>query len=119
MGDETTKIFLSSKGDQTGLDRDVAAFLDYIEGRAPTGKFVQALAAETERVKEQKETRVEYMTYIMELRREKEEGREEGREGERLSNIRNLMKNTGATAEKAMEMLGIDKASVPKYLSLL
>lgn len=56
-----------------------------------------------------------------------EDGREEGmRQGmergmERgvAHSIRMIMKNTGATAEKAMEMLGIDRGSMQKYLALL
>lgn len=41
MGDETTKIFLNSKGRREGIDSDLAAFLDYIEGKAPKGKFTE------------------------------------------------------------------------------
>ena len=78
MGDETTKIFLSSKGSRDGLDRDVAAFLDYVEGHAARGRFTQSIASEVERVKEHKETRVDYMTLAMELKRQRDSGREEG-----------------------------------------
>ena len=31
MGDETTKIFLNSKGRREGIDSDLAVFLDYID----------------------------------------------------------------------------------------
>ena len=34
-----TKIFLNSKGKREGIDSDLATFLDYIEGKAPKGKF--------------------------------------------------------------------------------
>ena len=44
MGDETTKIFLNSKGKREGIDSDPAAFLDYIEGKAPKGKFTETIA---------------------------------------------------------------------------
>ena len=37
MGDETTKIFLNSKGKREGIDSDLAAFLDYIEGKTQKG----------------------------------------------------------------------------------
>ncbi len=33
MGDETAKIFLNSKGSREGINHDLAAFLDYIEGK--------------------------------------------------------------------------------------
>ena len=39
MGDETTKIFLNSKGKCEGIDSDLAAILDYIEGKASKRKF--------------------------------------------------------------------------------
>ena len=41
MDDETTKIFLNSKGKREGIDSDLAAFLDYIEGKTPKGKFTE------------------------------------------------------------------------------
>ncbi len=49
------------------------------------------------------------------------EARGEARSEERafLSSIRNLMKNAGVSAEKAMDLLGIDAMARSKYLSLL
>ena len=79
MGDETTKIFLNSKGRRDGIDSDLAAFLDYIEGKAPKGKFTETIADAVEVAKKNKEMKVEYMTFFMELRRREEKGREEGR----------------------------------------
>ena len=78
MGDETTKIFLNSKGKREGIDSDLAAFLDYIEGKAPKGKFTETIADAVEVAKENKEMKVEYMTYYMELRRREERGMEKG-----------------------------------------
>ena len=43
MGDDTTKIFLNSKGRREGINRDLAAFLDYIEGKTPQGSSQKAL----------------------------------------------------------------------------
>ena len=78
MGDETTKIFLNSKGRREGINPNLAAFLDYIEGKAPKGKFTETIADAVEAAKENKEMKVEYMTFFMELRRREEKGREEG-----------------------------------------
>ncbi|WP_303105924.1 Rpn family recombination-promoting nuclease/putative transposase [uncultured Mitsuokella sp.] len=80
MGDDTTKIFLNSKGSREGINRDLAAFLDYIEGKTPQGKFAESIAEAVETAKENKEMKVEYMTFYMELRRREEKGRAEGRE---------------------------------------
>ena len=79
MGDETAKIFLNSKGSREGINHDLAAFLDYIEGKSPQGKFTESIADAVEAAKENKEMKVEYMTFFMELRRREEKGREEGR----------------------------------------
>ena len=57
------------KGDSETLDPDVRAFLRYVDGKAAEGKFVKAVEDEVMRVKEHKETRREYMTYAMEIKR--------------------------------------------------
>ena len=84
LNDEATKIFLNSKGDSEMLDPDVRAFLRYVDGKAAEGNFMKAVEAEVMRVKEHKETRREYMTYAMEIKRRElakfQEGREEGRQ---------------------------------------
>lgn len=42
MGDETTKIFLNSKGRREGIGSDLADFRGYTEGKAPNGKFTES-----------------------------------------------------------------------------
>ena len=68
LGDETTKIFLNAKGTKDNVDKDVESFLAYVDGNAAKGKFTQDIAAEVERLKQHNETRVEYMTLMMELK---------------------------------------------------
>ena len=46
-------------------------------------------------------------------------GKAYGEESAFLSSIRNLMKNAGVSAEKAMDLLGIDAMARSKYMSLL
>ena len=46
---------------------------------SPQGKFTESIADAVEAAKENKEMKVEYMTFFMELRRREEKGREEGR----------------------------------------
>ena len=41
----------------------------YVDGKAAEGKFVKAVEDEVMRGKEHKETRREYMTYAMEIKR--------------------------------------------------
>ena len=57
------------KGDSETLDPDIRAFLRYVDGKAAEGKFMKAVEDEVMRVKEHKETRREYMTYAMEIKR--------------------------------------------------
>ena len=84
LGDQTTKLFLNSKGHSDTLDTDIATFLRYVDGHTPEGQFVSEINQEVVRVKKHDETRREYMTFAMEMKRlqtkSHEEGREEGRE---------------------------------------
>ena len=79
MGDQATKIFLNSKGNTEDIDPDIAAFLEYVDGRASERTFIRELAAEVQRVKNHDETRREYMTLAMELERQKRQGYAEGK----------------------------------------
>ncbi|MDY4415844.1 Rpn family recombination-promoting nuclease/putative transposase [Selenomonas sp.] len=79
MGDETTKIFLNSQGNRDGLDPDITAFLDYVNGQAAKGRFAKSIEKEVQKVREHKETRWEYMTLAMELKKQRNEGHAEGR----------------------------------------
>jgi predicted transposase/invertase (TIGR01784 family) len=83
LGDETVKIFLNSKGTIGEVDEDIDKFLAYVDGKAAEGKFTQDVAAEVERLKQHNETRVEYMTLMMELKEQRREGRDEGIESAR------------------------------------
>ena len=125
LGDETTKIFLNAKGTRGNVDKDIESFLSYVDGKAAEGKFAQAIAAEVERVKQHNETRVEYMTLMMELKQQrregynegKAEGKAEGQDSERLNSIRNLMESLHLTAQQAMDALKIPVKEQSKYAS--
>ena len=94
------------KGDSETLDPDVRAFLRYVDGKAAEGAFVQALDTEVKAIKQHKETRREYMTLAMELKRQRqfgrEEGREEGRQEERLKMILAMLRK-GFSVESIAE----------------
>jgi flagellar biosynthesis/type III secretory pathway protein FliH len=91
----------------------------------PQRKFTQDIAAEVERVKQHNETRVEYMTLMMELKQQRREGYAEGeasgitkgQDSERLNSIRNLMESLHLTAQQAMDALKIPAKDQPKYAS--
>ena len=77
LGDDTVKIFLNSKGELGEVDKDIDRFLAYIDGKTAKGQFTKDIAAEAERIKQHKETRLEYMTLMMELKEQRREGWEE------------------------------------------
>ena len=94
------------ESDSETLDPDIRAFLRYIDGKAAEGAFVQALDTEVKSIKQHKETRREYMTLAMELKRQRqfgrEEGREEGRQEERLKMILAMLRK-GFSVESIAE----------------
>ena len=96
LNDGTTKLFLNSTSviphdspdtfPYSNLDDDIFYFLQYINGHAPQGTFVNEIDTEVGKVKENKEMEKSYMTYAMEIERHRREaknigiaiGREEG-----------------------------------------
>ncbi|MCI6158157.1 MAG: Rpn family recombination-promoting nuclease/putative transposase [Selenomonadaceae bacterium] len=122
MGDETTKIFLNSKGRREGINPNLAAFLDYIEGKAPKGKFTETIADAVEAAKENKDMKVEYMTFFMELRRREEKGREEGivkgREEGRWTTLAELVREGILSLQEAAKKAGMSEEAFRKLAAL-
>ena len=79
LGDEATKLFLSSPNYEKAENPDLRSALRYIQEKIAEGEFVEELDQEVKRVKEQKETRREYMTLEMELKRRWRQGEAKGR----------------------------------------
>ena len=86
LGDETTKIFLNTKGNMHDVDAEMLEFLSYVENttddfaaqaRSP---LIREIHKKVTEVKESKEMEVEYMTLLQRDRENIELGREEGRE---------------------------------------
>ena len=108
LNDGTTKLFLNSTSvipyespdtfPCSNLDDDIFYFLQYINGHAPQGTFVNEINAEVSKVKESKEMEKSYMTYAMEIERHRREaknigiaiGREEGLATGRKENSREI-----------------------------
>lgn len=127
LGDGAVKIFLNTQGTTGEVDEDIDKFLAYVDGKAAEGEFTRDVAAEVERLKQHNETRVEYMTLMMELkeqRREgydegKTEGRAEGRVENIVNNVRALMAKKGWSTDEAFDVLNIspeDRAVVTARL---
>jgi len=92
LNDEETRVFLNSKGSENTADPDIAAFLRYIDGKAPEGDFARTVDQEVQRVKGLEKVRREYMILSDEIRRRQEEARIEGIEQEKNSNILGMLR---------------------------
>lgn len=104
LGDEATKLFLNSKFSVEPEDTDIAAFLRYVDGRMAEGEFTQEIAREAERVKEHKETRREYMTFQMEIERQRRDAAQKERESGIKSALA-MLKSLAANKETAIRQL--------------
>ena len=90
LGDETTKIFLNSKGIRGEVSEDLKNFLKCVNGEYNSNEFSDTIRKEVYKVKHSERWRAEYMyQYLRELELEREvrkeareealkEGREEG-----------------------------------------
>lgn len=84
LGDETSKIFLNTKGTQDDVDAGMIEFLTYVENTTDTfaaqtsSLLVKEIHQKVMQVKQSKEMEVEYMTLLQRDRDNIELGREEG-----------------------------------------
>ena len=79
LGDETEKIFLCAKGSADDVSEKTKAFLRYIASGAPGDSFTNELENEVRKARDHIRWRTEYMTFLEQLEREREEGRKEER----------------------------------------
>ena len=115
MGDETTKIFLNTKGTVPDVDEDMQEFLSYVENttdafaKQALSPLIQEIHRRDKEVKESKEMEVEYMTLLQRDRENIELGREEGRE-EGAKNATKIIKlyNKGMDSSNISSSLQLD-----------
>ena len=85
LGDETTKLFLNTKGAMGDVDEEMLEFLKYIEestdevASASKSELVKEINEKVKHLKEDKSMEVEYMTLLERDREKFEEGREEAK----------------------------------------
>ena len=132
-------IFLNSRYTQANAGPAITEYLDYIRTNDDSGNYTTELLHKTvEKVNEVRsddKMEVSYMMWQLKYQDAVEEGRAEGRaeglaegrtEGREegwtertVSDLRNLMKNTDWSLEKAMAILGIPEPEQKAYLKLL
>ena len=126
LEDGAKRIFINTHGQN---DKDVSPefialmrFIEYNEGietqvdSAPNLAKIKGRVAE---IKASEEVGVRFMQRWEEEALIRHESREEGREDERLSSIRNIMKNLKLNAEDAMQALDIPESDRAKYMTML
>jgi predicted transposase/invertase (TIGR01784 family) len=105
------KVILSSAGKPTDdIHPDVAAFLDYMNGKMSGNTFISEIDDTIRSVKLDGVKEADYMTFRMMIDEEREEAREEGwAEGraEERKEMTRKMKALGLSAELIMQTTGL------------
>lgn len=84
LGDETTKIFLNTKGTMDDIDHNMKEFLSYVENSTDafaaktSSLLIKEIHQKVTEIKQSREMEVEYMTLLQRDRENIELGREEG-----------------------------------------
>jgi predicted transposase/invertase (TIGR01784 family) len=90
--DECEKIVISSKGRMNDITPDIQALLEYLEGKISDDPLVQEIEAEIHDIKQRRQEESDYMSYLMKMREEYEDGKIDGIAVTTLKIIRNLLK---------------------------
>lgn len=117
FGDEEHIIFVNGayKGDD-----DIGKLMHDFRSSNPDDMLLEPLKETVNRYKNNTEEVIRMSKDLEDLLNEEvNEARAEGEEKANMSSIRAIMETAGVTAEKAMEMLKIDKSLWQKYLALL
>lgn len=78
LNDETYKIFFNTAGTKGSISEDTKNILRFIKNNTAKDDFTRKLAQEVQKIKENKEWQVEYMTLLMREREKYKEGIAEG-----------------------------------------
>ena len=115
LNDGATKIFFNANGAVGDIDDELKNFLKYVKNGEITGEFTKAVAHEFEKVKEHKETKVEYMGLELEIQRQ----RLDEHKKTILDGIRKLMDKMNYTVEEAMDFWEIPQDEREKYIAMI
>ena len=100
LGDETEKIFLCAEGTSDDVSEKMQAFLRYIASGTPSDSFTNELENEVKKARDHIQWRTEYMTFLEQLEKEREEGRAEERVNTEREKARADAEKSRADAEK-------------------
>ena len=110
MGDLTENIFLNATAADKATDKELAAFLSYVNGKAAESSFTKNLDNEVKRIRDSEDWRFHAMYYEAETQFHEWLGERRGEKSAKLNIARNMlaekipveqiMKLTGLTAEE-------------------
>lgn len=120
LDDGTTKIFFNTVGTKGDISPDARAILKFIESNVAEDDFTERLAKEVQKVKQNKEWRVEYMTLLMREREKYNEGIAVGEMRGKVNAIIDFALDLNYTNEKILtilqEKLNINQEQAEEYL---
>ena len=106
MGDLTEQIFLNAKAADKTEDKELSAFLRYVNSGQIQNEFTQEIDDETKRVKRDTDWRERVVTWEMDLRVLKKEAREEGK-NEKALEIAEALRKKGMSEAEIAKVTGL------------
>lgn len=115
LGDDTTKIFLNTKGTLDDVSPKMKKLLDFIDGKEPEDDFTRELDAAVQSARNNEKWRVDYMTLQMHYQEKYEQGIEQGVEQEKVDTAMRMLEAgklppeeialySGLTLEQVLEL---------------
>lgn len=121
LNDRAYKIFFNSVGNKGKINKEAKNILKFIADNTTEDDFTEQLAQEVQKIKENKEWQVEYMTLLMREREKYTEGVEDGVAKGKTYGIIKFTLSLGYSDEKILsalqETLDIDMEQAKEYLS--
>lgn len=131
LEDGVCKIFLNTYGDKHRISRELANFMDYMNGSEPNDDFTRRLQAEVELQRDDDGRRMLYMTYSQTLlemeakgieqgiKQGFKQGIEQGIEAGMLKTLRDLVKDGMLSPAEAAKRAGMSIEEFGKSVSKL
>ena len=119
LGDDTAKIFLNTDSKLNDVSKELKAFLDYVAGKKSEDIFIKKLEAAVKKARLNKEWRIEFMTWNMQMLESRKEGEEKGIEKGifgAVSICKDLGLSDSEILKRIQEKYSLSEKEVLKYL---
>lgn len=111
MGDLTENIFLNATAADKAADKELAAFLSYVNGKAAESSFTKNLDNEVKRIRDSEDWRFHAMYYEAETQFHEWLGERRGEKSAKLNIARNMLKDK-IPVEQIMKLTGLTAEEV-------